>query len=319
MLGFGGILDVAIGMSFVYLLLSMVCSGVNELFAWGRGLRAKTLADGVGVLLHDPDLEKLGTNLGPKVLGHPLIKSLCPGAPSYLPAGTFVLALLDSLRGDGKPPVNTLAGIREALAALPEGSNVRRQLELLTDETVQDAAAYRKRLEAWFDDAMERVSGVYKRRAQRISIAIGICLAVATGVDSGMLASALLHDGAMRQATSAAAVEYVKAAAQPDPGRPAASGSASVKQATGEIATAMGKLDKLDKLDLPIGLPYLVKHGKDGGPEYVVLRILGLLFTGLAVSLGSPFWFDMLSKMVNLRLSGDPPQTSQEKASADKS
>lgn len=303
----GGIFDVIIGMSFVYLLLSMVCSGVNELLAWARGLRSRTLADGIGTLLHDPEVQGLGA----KVYDHPLIKGLTPGLPSYLPSSTFVLALLDTLRreNDAQQPIDTLPGIKAALAALPEGSNVRRQLELFADETVTEAAAYRHRLETWFDDSMERVSGVYKRRAQRISMWIGVLLALGAGVDSGVLADALLHEGALREATVAAATDYVQRAARQAPEAP------SEKGATAAIAKSVSQLDALA---LPIGLPYLYERSRaEGAPsskaQYWLFRLLGIVFTGLAVALGSPFWFDVLSRLINLRISGDPPLTSKER------
>jgi hypothetical protein len=41
-------------------------------------------------------------------------------------------------------------------------------------------------------------------------------------------------------------------------------------------------------------------------------KLLGLIITAVAVSQGAPFWFDLLSKLVNLRGSGAVPATSQE-------
>jgi hypothetical protein len=36
-------------------------------------------------------------------------------------------------------------------------------------------------------------------------------------------------------------------------------------------------------------------------------RIVGWIFTAIAVSLGAPFWFDTLSRFVNLRNTGNTP------------
>jgi hypothetical protein len=36
--------------------------------------------------------------------------------------------------------------------------------------------------------------------------------------------------------------------------------------------------------------------------------ILGWLITAFAVSLGAPFWFDLLNKFVNIRASGKAPE-----------
>jgi hypothetical protein len=43
----------------------------------------------------------------------------------------------------------------------------------------------------------------------------------------------------------------------------------------------------------------------DSQPWY--LKAAGLILTWVAVSLGAPFWFDMLNKLVNLRQTGLPP------------
>jgi hypothetical protein len=37
-----------------------------------------------------------------------------------------------------------------------------------------------------------------------------------------------------------------------------------------------------------------------------ILKVLGLLLTGLAVSLGAPFWFDVLNKIVVVRSTVSP-------------
>ena len=288
-------------MSFIYLLLSLVCSGANELVAWLAKLRSATLRQGIATLLKDPALERLDEQL----YRHPLIKSLSSaGRPSYIPSTSFVLGLLDTLVdhqhdsdamidaiaelmgdkvtpaankrlealleklpsapgepaavdalprvvagvravlqelpdareivaqvGDGatrdtllallepRPKIDTVAGLKAVLAGLPERSRVRRQLELFLDDGVKDTEEYRRRVQAWFDHAMDRVSGLYKRQAQGISVAIGVSLAVLAGVDSGMLANALMHDGALRQATVAAAVEAAKKAPPSPPRR----------------------------------------------------------------------------------------------------
>src|SRR5918994_412801 len=63
------ILEVVLGLSFVYILLSLLCSSINELLAGFLKLRAKDLDSGIRNLLVDPDLAR-------EVLDHPLIKAL---------------------------------------------------------------------------------------------------------------------------------------------------------------------------------------------------------------------------------------------------
>jgi hypothetical protein len=49
-----------------------------------------------------------------------------------------------------------------------------------------------------------------------------------------------------------------------------------------------------------------------GGREWL-LKIGGLLVTMIALSQGAPFWFDLLQKLVNLRLAGSSPAESKKK------
>jgi hypothetical protein len=42
-----------------------------------------------------------------------------------------------------------------------------------------------------------------------------------------------------------------------------------------------------------------------------LLKVLGILASSLAILLGAPFWFDLLNRVNNLRISGDPPALSR--------
>jgi hypothetical protein len=372
----GGIVDVALGMSFTYLLLSLVCSGCNEFVAWVLRLRANSLRTGIDTLLADEALPTLAQ----KIYEHPLIRSISHrGPPSYIPSTSFVLSLLDTLcdlnleraellaalrtglvklspgmdgyarleslqkelsdrpseagiwsfanvqravatlaevveqlpdgegkqilaaRLDSRQSIDSLDGIKNLLATLPATSRLRRQLELFLDDGVKTATEYRQRLEAWFDHGMDRLTGVYKRRAQVISIVIGLLLSFAVGVDSWVVSNALMRDGALRQATVAAAVEASKHRA-----------GAVQKNATDERIAAREMattVEELDELKLPIGWPYLAKSAPAGNAApYWLWRALGIIFTGLAVALGAPFWFEVVGKLINLRSSGPSPQ-----------
>ena len=320
----GGILDVIVGLSFVYFLLSLFCSGVNELLAWAIGLRCRTLRAGIQKILDDPCLDRLAQ----RIHDHPLVHSLShqgrvgrwlQRTPSYIPANSFVLALLDTLGDPGvvnerlegeaaeaqaallvRQRADSIENVKKILAGLPEASRVRRQLELYLDEGMTDVAEYRRRLEAWFEQGMDRLSGAYKRRAQLITAAVAVAVAVGSGVDSWVVANALMRDGALRQATLVAAVDASRASpAVPRPG------GADEAAASARMVAALARLDALD---LPIGMSYLRKAAppSDAG-RYWLLRGLGMLFTGFAAALGAPFWFDLICRIINLRTSGPQP------------
>src|SRR5437667_1659053 len=83
------IIDVAIGIIFIYLTLSLVITATNEFISSVLARRQKTLLLGIRNLL--------GDNLADKLYDHPLIRSLRNDGkrPSYIPSRSFALALLD--------------------------------------------------------------------------------------------------------------------------------------------------------------------------------------------------------------------------------
>ena len=111
-------LDVAIGLIFVFFILSVVCSGINEAIASAARWRAQDLERGLWELLQDP---ARGSEALEKLKAHPLIypmlnrqhkdavdASPAPSAleagppkttrktafPPYIPSRTFTSALL---------------------------------------------------------------------------------------------------------------------------------------------------------------------------------------------------------------------------------
>src|SRR5262245_54075379 len=105
MLG-SGMLEVAIGLIFMYLLLSLVCTAVNEFIASAINKRGTNLFEGVKNLLNDPRF----TGLAQHVYSHGLVDGMSKNAsdskkpnrkPSYLPSAAFALALSDILTSHG--------------------------------------------------------------------------------------------------------------------------------------------------------------------------------------------------------------------------
>src|SRR4051812_24976840 len=122
-----GILDVAVGLIFVYLILSLISTGINEMIEIRIKMRAADLHRGIREMLHEKDGKGWVENL----YKHPLIYNLfqdeyspttTKNLPSYIPARNFALALIDLvMRGSSSAPSSTAApseGGASALAAL---------------------------------------------------------------------------------------------------------------------------------------------------------------------------------------------------------
>lgn len=391
MLG-SSIIDTAIGLVFVYLLLSLICSAASELIERFSKKRAKDLESGLSEMLRDP-------NLVESLYKHPLIYCLFPkpykaggkNLPSYIPARNFALALMDIIKPGGANAASGAAGatgaglqvlqanigtLRDALAANDTlNPDVKKALLTLVDAG-EDPGKVRENIEGWFDTSMDRVSGWYKRRSQLIVVIIGLVLAVLLNVDTVAIVRALYTDRAMRDSLVVAAQEYAKSnptptpipasapsstpvkSAGPSPARtqrtstPTASPSTTVASTPGPSAVGsvspvaattqpsgsttpapdacagenkhtpecrvQQNLAEINKLGLPIGW---TREPGDPRSLYGVswpgwaMRILGWLLTALALSLGAPFWFDMLNKFIVVRSTVKPKEKSPEEKS----
>ncbi len=305
------VLEVGIGIAFVYLLLSLMCTVLNEWVAGLLAMRSQNLESGIRGLLNDPQ----GKGLAQQFYDHPLIKALAqPGhKPSYVPSRLFAMALLDTLAPAEKAAgPKTLAKARQAVAALPD-VHLRKVLLTCLDQAGNNLKLARENVEGWFNDAMDRVSGWYRRKIQLIVLGLALLVTLAVNADTIMIANSLSRDAVLRAAIVAAAQETAKRPF-PEIAGPAAGEGVTPSRATEAIPslTRIAQLrDELQQLQLPIG--WSVEKGDarrlPSDVQGWLMKVLGLLFTTVAVSLGAPFWFDTLNKLlrINIRAAGNPP------------
>ena len=256
----GPVLDVAFGLAFVFALLAIIASSIQEMIASVLATRGKVLQGMmVQILSHQPaqapqpgQPEPPGAPAAPaaapppppapslatRVLGHPLIASLATPnlpawlsnllnsakLPSYVPSGNFATALIETLREGHDETLAVGSQVSRAIALLPDNSPVKRSLQGFMIEARGDLDAFRTRVQTWYNDAMDRASGVYKRYAQYMLLGIGLVLAVAINADAVGIADTLWHDKNMRDVVATAATQDIAGASA---GRGAGSQSAS--------------------------------------------------------------------------------------------
>lgn len=294
------ILEVGIGLSLVFMLVSLMCTAVREGIESMTKMRARNLERGVRELLHDPD----GTKLAATLYDHPMVSGLFRGTydearkskfklPSYIPSRNFALALLDiATRGadmdaasaSATTPAISLANVRASVAKMANPP-VQRVLLSAIDTAQGDLARVQANLENWFDSSMDRVSGWYKRQTQWILVAVGLVAAVGMNVDSVAIANNLYTHPAARDVL----VEDAKVAAQH-----AQAGTDTFETSEKELAD----------LRLPIG--WSGEQSQVG----TLAHIPGWLITTLAATLGAPFWFDVLNRLMVIRSTVKPYEKS---------
>ena len=338
------ILDIVIGMVFVFLLLSLVCSAVNELIEAVLKNRAKDLERGIAEFVGDP---ATAPQFLSALYNHGLINSLFKGSyppaskadlPSYIPASAFALAVMDLARNPPAPGFT-----------LPP--NLRAAITILERQAGGDAAKLQAGLEEWFNHRMDRIAGWYKRRVQWILVALGLIVAVALNADTVRIAQSLSNDASVRQGlvasiqahgipAPATAADPAPASASPsaaDPQTAATANPAASPKPVSAFPTAVNTaspsasidaaLKQLNSLGLQIGWQDSdVKAADEAlaagwGPSAKFLgmeaktHLLGWLLTAIAISMGAPFWFDLLNRFIAVR-STLKPQTADGAAQA---
>ncbi|MFN2607250.1 MAG: hypothetical protein ABR511_05055 [Acidimicrobiales bacterium] len=276
--------------------------------------------------------------------------------PSYLPAEKFVMAVLkDAVPSAIKAPpplppdpralvatasnlvpppaaaarsgalaaVDWPAKITSELSALPDGT-IKRSLCDIWDAASYDVVAFRAGVEDWFNHTMDRASGWYKRRTQLMVLIIGFLLALALNVDTIRITQQLWADGPLRSAV----VEEVKKLPVPptttsttvQPVPPAAPGSSQTTTTTTptgqlqqQVIQIQQDLRQVDGLNLPLGWG---RGLRPHGLVAVLVALVGWLLTAVALSLGAPFWFDLLAKVAALRGSGTKEPTPTQESNA---
>jgi hypothetical protein len=303
------VLDVAIGIVFVYLLLGLVVSAGTELIASWRNWRGKNLRSGLDHLL--------SPSLAQKLYEHPLVGKLAKGGrgPSYIPSGMFALALVDVV-ATAKPADGPPKDLATFLDQVPD-PDVRRVLTLLAAEAGADGQRLKESIERWFDLSMDRVAGWYKRKTQGVNAALALAFTLAINADTIVIARALSNDSAVRAGVVAQAKAMAREAPAPSP-----SGQPGPDPATGEVQR---RIAALTGPGLPVGWTGEPGEGfrrwpgwypghqgaaawADTWRDTVRYHLLGWLLTALAASLGAPFWFDMLKKVITVRSAGKVPE-----------
>lgn len=297
----GPIVDVAIGLIFFYVVLSLICSAVQELVASVLGLRAGNLEKGIHNLL--------GDEYANKVYKHPLIKHLARHGkkPSYVRPSIFAAALLDVVGRredeDGATALNS-DQVYAALEKVDRKEPVRGVLLALSRGNDESLDEMRSVVADWYDEAMDRVAGWYKRRVKGILLIIAAFVTVAVNADSLRIAEQLWYDDALRAAAVEAAELHVEERLENRQDESNEGDQAGEEEGPNEQAEITVVREVLEKLKsalatFPIGYPegFCVDDVKPS-------MIIGWLLTIGAISLGAPFWFDLLGKVAHLRGSG---------------
>ena len=267
------VLEVAIGLTFCYGTVALIVTTLQEALASLFRLRANTLLAGVKSMLNDPHFDGLAR----AVYAHPLVNPHTDGnavgerelrsKPSYIEPAHFAIALIDSL---WKVPGDFIQ-LRSAIDTIPDPQLRAALLSMFS--RARDLQQFQDMLAGWFDNAMTRMSGAYKRSQLLISLLLSLLLAILFNIDSIHLFRTLWQEPAL---------------------------AAHLREAPGALDRAA--LDAL--MTLPIGWS---KFPPVLNADFA-LQVAGWLVTAATALFGAPFWFDLMQRVVRMRATGAKPE-----------
>lgn len=186
----------------------------------------------------------------------------------------------------------------------------------------------RKNIEDWFNNAMNRLTGWYKRRCLATTLLVGVFLAGVINVDSINLTSRLWKEPDLRIAI----LDKAEAILTRDSSLLDEDQMAALQQNITDITLPIGwlgtplSLTGVDARDpgstctlwprqenqvygvLISGQCYpIINAPRLPDTTGWLLKLAGLLISGFAASPGASFWFDLLKKIINIRFTGIKP------------
>lgn len=305
------VLNLFLGLALTFGSFSLLTGAMVEALASALGWRAATLEAGLRKMLNDPKL----TGLAKQVLAHAAVNPLSPGAPAgkldakrpaYIEPTQFAAALTDVLDLPDKAD-RTVASLQATLAKL-ENPQLEQFLGGLLARAKGDMDQFRAGLAAWFDSAMDRVSGSYKRKVQAWNFCLALGLAGMMNVDALTIARQLW----VQPGLSNSIAEQLRQAFPPPVAKPAEDGASGAAAASPAKASAeqvpYDSLYDLWSKSLPFGWANFRMPGESEKPKVILLLLCGWIISASATLFGAPFWFDTLQRVARIRSSGPSPR-----------
>lgn len=336
------ILDLVAGMIFIYFLLSIINNSLFEIVAAVLKLRARHLetwirsnfANEFCQIVNHPTLS--GASKSGK-------------SSSYMNSKQFTSAFIEIVcKAQGVLPTS-LENIRTAISAsttLPESLKNSFLLFIakaeasakLPSSTGTEFDHFFLEMQDWYDSSMQRLTGKLKRHALVFTFFFGVLIAAVGNIDSIAIMNHLYSNPEARRELAAGAY----AGSDSEEYQLLVDDFKSKKDGLELDSTQKGKLDSLSadldsvmtmvtdrkhridtiyaslSMSIPMGWENLemekalFKKPNDrptSDAAFWLRKVLGLLITVLAMCLGAPFWFDVLSKVANLRTSLKPKES----------
>lgn len=339
------ILEVAIGLIFVWLVISVATMEVQSRIGTYMGWRANQLEQSILSMLKDKEMVN-------RFYNHPLVLELALKdkngiltrdkkgkikRPDYIPNPVFAAAAFEVIMNAGKGekdiPVDTLSigQMRENMKDLwdknlslasvahylyPSMEKDLQSVRINAEKFELKMAEYKKNTEGWFNDVMAQTSGWYKIRAQWMAFWIGLAIAVTVNVDTIYIAQKLWQEPTARAVIVAQA--QAESQSETPPENITFSTARSLNFPIGWTTTPLDA--NFCSVFGIVNYQFVIRSAGQclsitslpalNNPWGILVKIFGYLLSAAAAAQGAPFWFDLLRKFVGTKQQTAPSEKS---------
>ncbi len=304
------LVDVAIGLIVIYLGASLFVTVLNEYVSQTLKLRGRQLARDLASLINGDGraqtvIDYLRSNPALTKFFEASRWRFWPVAkiPSYVDPKVLAQMLVGGAQQF--PSAATLNTVVTSLKSLPN-SQLKTQLLALSQSTSKSVDELVENISKWADQTLTMMGEVYKKKLQWISFGIGLVVAIVFNIDTVAVTTRLYRDKEARAAAVAVA-ESVTTVSKNDFDTCSQMSLEKARQ-DDKCKALVGLVETVREHNRKLGtLPFGRPEADSVGAFFTSLatttwhQVVGWLLTGLALSLGAPFWFDFLNKLVNVR------------------
>jgi hypothetical protein len=305
-------LDILIGATTVVLIFSMAVTVITQAVTSLLNKRGKHLLGGLASLLQQLGIPSrdVAEKIANAVLTHPMVAGANGELGTVIQRAEFTKLLLDMASDQGaaglesnaksalqdmlkkngiNDPALTLKNIR-AMSLLLETSNpelassVRDELAILHEA----ASDYVAKIHSWFDQTIDRVSQAFTKHAHRVTIVTAFVVVLVAQLDIIAVVDRLSIDEQFRSAVVSDAAKATNDAAK--------QAGASTGAYNIDTHSYYNLLNSAGLITLPTNRQWFEQLSD---PR----KYPGMIIAILLVSLGAPFWYNILKDLIGLRSS----------------
>jgi hypothetical protein len=341
-------IEICVALILVFALLSIVVSMLAERWNSVRKVRSEMLKKSIMQMLNDPLNLNYGFQLINHPLIASMKDPEGRRSFQYLEPSLFADALMDVIAGQADKGLPVGAAPPAEPDLFPEPLEAfKKGVEAMNDSPMKELFAsmaakaegkhplLKAAIENWYRCNTARMTGWYKRKQQKPLFFIALAVALVLNVDAIHLFRTIAIDDGLRKDMVETAEQVVVLHQDSAQMVPVVTNNTITITATTTTNDSAPK-DSVTLLKLrgiPIGwsrttapLSWIIKPDKkidydlerpldqyhqkrnEGSFWNIISWLLGILITALMTCFGAPFWFDILSKFVNIRRSGTRPE-----------